>query len=101
MMVRAVRLSPTQVDQQRLRADVMLSHDGGYRDDSGYDQQKLLLRHEYNVDKVELTSTLSLTNLNQDAFTQGSAFLQATIPQGKHYDYRVDAMMAASFVQIN
>jgi iron complex outermembrane recepter protein len=206
--------SNTQIDQQKLRADVMLSHDGGYRDDSGYDQQKLLLRHEYNADEVTLTTTFSLTNLNQetagyvigtdaykdrelkdsnpnpeayrdatslrlasrieytqsenqrwlitpylrytdmeflqhflpgdpleenrqlsiglqsahyrdlneqlslvagidleysegslkqsqDAATQGSAFLQATIPQGQHYDYRVDAVMAASFAQLS
>ncbi len=203
----------TQVGQQRLRADLMLSHDGGYRDDSGYDQQKLLLRHEYDADAVALTTTLSLTNLNQetagyvtgtDAYkdsdlkdtnpnpeayrdaqslrlatridynssenqrwsvtpylryadmkflqhflpgdpleenrqfsiglqsahyrdisehlslvagidveysegtlkqsqdepTQGSAFLQATIPQGQHYDYQVDAVMTASFAQL-
>jgi outer membrane receptor protein involved in Fe transport len=201
-------------DQQGFRADVMLSHDGGYRDDSGFDQQKLLLRHEYTDDALTLTTTLSLTNLNQetagyvngtDAYrdselkdsnpnpeayrdaaamrlatrieyshsdnlhwqvtpylryaemdflqhflpgdpleenqqasvgtqsalfitlnnslslatgidleytqgglkqsqaepTPGSAFLQATIPQGKHYDYRVDALMSAAFVHAN
>lgn len=200
--------------QQRFRADIMLSHDGGYRDDSGFDQQKLLLRHEYSDDALSLTTSLSVTNLNQetagyvngtDAYrdrdlkdsnpnpeayrdassvrlatritytpsenlhwqitpylrhadmdflqhflpgdpleenqqtsigaqsaffftlneslsltsgvdiefskgsltqsqpepTQGSAFLQATVPQGKHYDYRVDALMAAAFAQAN
>ncbi len=30
--------------------------------------------------------------------TQGSAFLQATIPQGRHYDYEVEAFQFAPFV---
>jgi len=200
-----------------LRADLMLAHDGGYRDDSGFDQQKLSLRYEYSADELSLTTTLLLSNLNQetagyvvgtdaykdsdlqdsnpnpeayrdatsarfasrieytvdkrnrwvmtpylrytdmdflqhflpgdpleengqksiglqsayfidlggedekpaltlatgvdleytdgflkqsqDAPTQGSAFLQATIPAGQHYDYQVDALMIAPFVQ--
>lgn len=204
---------------QGLRADLLLAHDGGYRDDSGFDQQKLSLRHEYSADKLSLTTTLLLSNLNQetagyvvgtdaykdsdlqdsnpnpeayrdatsarlasrieytidknshwlltpylrytdmdflqhflpgdpleengqksiglqsayfidlgsdsenpaltlatgvdleytdgflkqsqDAPTQGSAFLQATIPAGQHYDYQVDAFMVAPFVQAN
>ncbi|MEI5639017.1 MULTISPECIES: TonB-dependent receptor [unclassified Pseudoalteromonas] len=33
----------------------------------------------------------------QDRPTQGSAFLQATIPMGKHYDYQVDASQIAPY----
>ncbi|MCP3675348.1 MAG: TonB-dependent receptor [Gammaproteobacteria bacterium] len=33
--------------------------------------------------------------------TDGSAFLQATIPEGKHYDYEVDASMVAPFVHLD
>lgn len=197
-----------------LRADLLMTHDDGYRDNSGFDQQKLLLRHEYGQEAVLVATTLSLTNLNQetagyvigtDAYkdrqlrdsnpnpeayrdahsarlatrmhyqladgeeliltpylrytemeflqhflpgqplekngqtsvglqssyyrdfekrlslvagvdleytngylkqaqansTQGSAFLQATIPKGNHYDYEVDALMVAPFVQAN
>jgi len=36
---------------------------------------------------------------SQDSPTQGSAFLQATIPVGKHYDYDVDAWQLAPFAQ--
>ena len=46
---------------------------------------------------VEFTSG-SLVQ-RQDQPTQGSAFLQATIPQGRHYDYDVDATQMAPFVQ--
>jgi outer membrane receptor protein involved in Fe transport len=197
-----------------LRADLVLAHDGGYRDDSGFDQQKLTLRHEYGTENLSYTTTLQASNLNQetagyvngtdaykdsdlqdsnpnpeayrdatalrlatqvvytldeqrrwvvtpylrytdmdflqhflpgdpleengqkslglqsayfhnlneklkiiagldleytdgflkqsqDAPTRGSAFLQATIPEGKHYDYQVDAIMAAPFVHAN
>ncbi|MCT2531294.1 TonB-dependent receptor [SAR92 clade bacterium H921] len=37
---------------------------------------------------------------SQDSPTQGSAFLQETIPEGKHYDYQVDATMAAPFIHL-
>lgn len=36
----------------------------------------------------------------QDGPTQGSAFLQATIPEGFHYDYDVDATMIAPFAAL-
>ena len=49
-----------------IRADMVVGHDGGYRDDSGYDQQKLTLRHEFNRDPLAITSTLAFSNLNQE-----------------------------------
>ena len=33
--------------------------------------------------------------------TQGSAFLQETVPQGDHYDYQVDVISTATFAQVN
>ncbi|MEO2279810.1 TonB-dependent receptor [Pseudoalteromonas sp. YIC-468] len=36
----------------------------------------------------------------QENPTQGSAFLQATIPQGKHYDYTVNASQLAPFIAL-
>ena len=210
-----VRLTANkETGAQGLRADLTISHDGGYRDDSGYDQQKLTLRHEYNANKLSVTTLLAATNLNQetagyiegenaykdgslrdsnpnpeayrdsysmrlysrfnyqmsdtqsvsvtpylrymdmdflqhflpgdpleqngqksfgiqsayysdvtenfnlvagfdfeytdaylkqsqDAPTQGSLFLQTTIPEGKHYDYDVEALVAAPFFQMN
>lgn len=38
---------------------------------------------------------------SQDAPTQGSAFLVGTVPQGKHYDYDVDATLIAPFFALN
>ncbi|MEZ5570123.1 MAG: TonB-dependent receptor [Halioglobus sp.] len=40
--------------------------DGGYKDDSGYDQQKATLRHDYSGDTWDITSVLDATNLNQE-----------------------------------
>ncbi len=37
----------------------------------------------------------------QDSPTQGSAFLQETIPTGVHYDYNVDALQVALFAHAN
>ncbi len=40
--------------------------DGGYKDDSGYDQQKLTLRHDYTANAFKVTTVLDLSNLDQD-----------------------------------
>ena len=40
--------------------------DGGYKDDSGYDQQKMTLRHDYNGQVWDFRSVLDLANLNQE-----------------------------------
>lgn len=40
--------------------------DGGYKDDSGYDQQKMTLRHDYSGDSWNITSALDYANLNQE-----------------------------------
>ncbi|MEQ8516886.1 MAG: TonB-dependent receptor [Chromatocurvus sp.] len=40
--------------------------DGGFKDDSGFDQQKLTLRHDYAGDVWQVTSALEATNLNQE-----------------------------------
>lgn len=47
--------------------------DGGYKDDSGYDQQKMTLRHDYDGETWDITSALDYTNLNQETagFIQG------------------------------
>ncbi len=42
------------------------AHDGGYQDDSGYDQQKISFRNDYNGDIWRVESLLSLSNLDQD-----------------------------------
>ncbi|MFV0477297.1 MAG: TonB-dependent receptor [Parahaliea sp.] len=40
--------------------------DGGYQDNSGYDQQKMSLRHDYNGDQWTLVSLVEGLNLNQE-----------------------------------
>ncbi|WP_100643033.1 TonB-dependent receptor [Alteromonas facilis] len=47
----------------------------------------------------EITSA-SLLQFQENP-TEGSSFLQATIPAGKQYDYQVDAQMLAAFVQMS
>jgi outer membrane receptor protein involved in Fe transport len=39
---------------------------GGYQDDSGYDQQKATLRHDYQGDTWSTVSVLDMANLNQE-----------------------------------
>lgn len=41
-------------------------HDGGYKDDSGFDQQKLSARYDYSGSVWSSQSLLSATNLNQE-----------------------------------
>ena len=40
--------------------------DGGYKDDSGYDQQKAILRHDYRARTWHVARVLDTANLNQD-----------------------------------
>ncbi|GLP96981.1 hypothetical protein GCM10007895_22870 [Paraferrimonas sedimenticola] len=201
-------LLDTQSGDNEFIAALSHSHDGGYRDSSGYNQQKLLVKHRYAAGAARVTTSfnasrldqqtaaylvgkdsykdkaLSKTNPSPEAYrkahslrlasqidqdkgdwawqitpyarhvdmeflqhflpgtpieqnrhsslgvqsglqwqwldagldlewtrgellqyqenpTQGSDFLQATIPVGKHYDYEVDSLMASPFVQAN
>ena len=50
-----------------------VTRDGGYRDESGFDQQKVSLRHSYKSADLQVDSGLTLTNLNQETagFIQG------------------------------
>lgn len=41
------------------------ARDGGYKDDSGFDQQKLSVRHDFSHDQVSVNTLLSITHLNQ------------------------------------
>ena len=43
-----------------------VSHDGGYKEESGADQQKLSLIHQYEDGKLNVKSVFALTNLNQE-----------------------------------
>ena len=47
---------------ESFRLDMSGTTDGGYKDDSGFDQQKLLLKYRH----PRATTTLSYTNLNQE-----------------------------------
>ena len=47
--------------------------DGGYKDDSGFDQQKINLIHQTDIDNWSIKNVISATNLNQETagFIQG------------------------------
>lgn len=49
---------------------------------------------------LDLETTTGYLRETQAGPTQGSAFLEATIPQGKHYDYRVSADLISPYAQI-
>ena len=42
------------------------AHDGGYKDDSGFDQQKMTAHHDYTADDLAINTLLSVSNLNQE-----------------------------------
>jgi iron complex outermembrane receptor protein len=56
-----------------LRLSVNGNTDGGYKHDSGFDQQKLSLQHRFTDGDFSMTNILHLTNLNQETagFVQG------------------------------
>jgi len=53
-------------DYGAFRLSLNATHDGGYKEHSGYDLQKLDYRHDAAWDGVRLQSLLSLGNLEQD-----------------------------------
>ena len=46
------------------RADFSGTTDGGYKDDSGFDQQKLLLKHYHETDARDITTSLPIDGRN-------------------------------------
>ena len=49
-----------------IRLDFSGSHDGGYKDDSGYGQQKMLLQHLAEYQEWKIKTSVALSNLNQE-----------------------------------
>lgn len=58
---------------EQLAVSVNVTHDGGYRDDSGFDQQKISVQHRHEGAEVTITSSFTAVNLEQDTagFTTG------------------------------
>ncbi|UTA48369.1 TonB-dependent receptor [Simiduia sp. 21SJ11W-1] len=62
-----VKLSHSERQGQHgLRISMNGAHDGGYKDDSEFDQQKLSARHDYESDTFNARTLLSINNLNQE-----------------------------------
>ncbi len=64
--VRALGSYGDRTDSGAWRLSLNTTHDGGYKDDSGYDLQKLSYRHDAEWSDVTLQSLLSLGNLEQE-----------------------------------
>ena len=64
---------PQHSGQARLQYQCNGSSDGGYKDDSGFDQQKLTLRDDYSGEQWDITTVFDYSNLNQETagFIQG------------------------------
>jgi outer membrane receptor protein involved in Fe transport len=54
--------------------NINATHDGGYRDDAYYDQQKMQLRHETKLADWNVATTFAATNLNQET----AGFIEGT-----------------------
>lgn len=55
-----------RVGDQGFLVNLTTTSDGGYRRDSGYDQQKLHLRHEMETGDWSIATSFTATNLNQE-----------------------------------
>ncbi|MEX0297778.1 MAG: TonB-dependent receptor, partial [Kordiimonas sp.] len=49
-----------------LRITSTIARDGGYREESGYNQQKVSVRHDYSGGTWDISSNFSFTNLDQE-----------------------------------
>lgn len=63
----------TGVNLGAFRASASLAHDNGFREESGYDQQKLQLRYDGQLGEWDVNWLTSFNNLNQETagFIQG------------------------------
>lgn len=61
------------IGEHAYRISVNGASDGGQKDNTGFDQQKLSFRHDYNGSSLSIKNLLSLTNLNQETagFVEG------------------------------
>ena len=64
--VRAQLHASGALDNHDLAVLANLTHDGGYKKESGFDQAKLSLRHAYQGDHLQIDSALSAVRLDQD-----------------------------------
>ncbi len=57
----------------RFRLSAHLVHDNGFRENSGFDQQKLQIRHDTNIGQWSIKTLATFQNLNQETagFIQG------------------------------
>ena len=51
---------------ENLRLSTDITHDSGFRDDSGFDQQKIALQHETQIGDWDLSTLIAFNNLNQE-----------------------------------
>jgi len=56
----------TQEDEHQFGVYFNGASDGGYKDDSGFDQQKLNVGHRYDGGNLRISSSFAVTNLNQE-----------------------------------
>jgi outer membrane receptor protein involved in Fe transport len=54
------------IGNQAYRFSLNGTHDGGWIDDSGFDQQKMTFRHDYFGEKDSLKTVFNAANLNQE-----------------------------------
>ncbi|MDF1589794.1 MAG: TonB-dependent receptor [Gammaproteobacteria bacterium] len=54
------------IGNQAYRFSLNGTHDGGWIDDSGFDQQKMTFRHDYFGERDSFKTLFSATNLNQE-----------------------------------
>lgn len=74
----------TASDRQGFMLYGNVTHDGGYKDESGFDQQKINFIHQYQSDMLQIKNVIGATNLNQDTagFIQGyEAYKDAQLKQ--------------------
>lgn len=65
---------PLAFGKQTLNILGTATTDGGYRDDSGYDQQKLSVKHQWQDNDLTVTNGVTLVNLEQETagYIEGS-----------------------------
>jgi len=89
----------------RIQASANFAHDNGFRENSGFDQQKLQIRHDANIGTWAIKTLATFQNLNQETagFIQGvDAYKDETLARSNpHPEAFRDGKSARMSVHLN
>jgi outer membrane receptor protein involved in Fe transport len=91
----------TGSDEQKFGVHLNTASDGGYKNDSGFDQTKINLGHSFEGDSIRISSVLSFTDLDQETAGYLEGFEAYKIDALKKFNPNPEAFRDASTFRLH